>query len=1130
MKTLFRRPGVTGLLFAQSQVAFTDNAAKFLLIGLVQIVLTKEEADPLVSTVALLLVAPFVLFAPLGGWLADRFPKRHVLAVSLWLQLAVAFVLILAVSIHSLPLAVGGFFLLGIQSALMSPARRGMAKELAEDSVGEIVGWMEMFCIAAILVGGMAGGQLIDGLTHLLGGTSVQAWTAGLISFSFLAVGCVAALVGFRSVPARQAATQAPFQSRVIFGHLDLLKTLRRDRGIWRAALGDAVFYFAGGVLLLSLAEVGRELYPDGIGAARTTSLMMAVMGIGVAVGSLLTARLSRRGHNLGLAPAGALGMAAALLILTVAASAGVVFYTGLALLGLSGGFFIVPLGTYLVERSPEEERGRILAASSLLSSVAGVGAVGAYALTAGVLDISAPGQFALLAVLMVATAVYAARLLPQHLLRLVALAVARTRYSVNPIGELPAKGGALLICNHVSYVDTLILSLATPRMIRFLSYDGFSKTPILGSILRIAGAIPVSATRAKEAITRAADCIRDGDIVCIFPEGQLTRTGNLMELKSGFELIARRAKCPVFVAHLDGLWGSIHSFEGARYFTKLPRGLRRHATVSFRPLDEISTERARELMLEMGEAALRNRTRRADVTGGIFRAMESSPFRTALIDPSSPKKSLTNLELLALGWRLATRWKRSLPDGRVGVILPPGMAGAAVNLSLILAGKVPVNLNPTLSEGSIRSCLRQSGVTTIITAAAVQEKLPKFPWPEQIVLVETLIAALPRRELVTAMAQLLLLPRFLLLPLVRLPKAGPDDEAVLLFTSGTSGCPKGVALSHANLFANFQQISETAFLRQNDRLLCSLPLFHCFGLTMGLYFPLLAGRTIVTAPSPLDSDRIADAARLGRPTVLLSTPTFLRNYTKRIPRDAFGPLRLAVAGAERLPAETAAAFRERFGCEVLEGYGLTEASPVLSFNVPHPPCGRGADSIQQGSREGSVGRLLPGIALRLFDQETGAPSRTRGLLAVRGANVVDSYLEGQDPEKFREGWFLTGDIVRVDEEGFLFIEGRSSRFSKIGGEMVSHSAVETALAGALPGEAQDCVLGLACSDKGERLVLLTTRPLTRESLREALNGLVPNLWIPRDVLRLEKLPGLASGKLDLAECRRLATVNFATL
>jgi acyl-[acyl-carrier-protein]-phospholipid O-acyltransferase/long-chain-fatty-acid--[acyl-carrier-protein] ligase len=1126
MKTLFQHQGVGGLLFAQSQVAFTDNAAKLLLIGLVQILLPADEAAALVSALALLLVAPFVLFAPLSGWLADRFPKRHVLAASLWLQLAVTLALAAAVALHSLPLAVGGFFLLGIQSALMSPARRGMAKELAGDSVGELVGWMEMLCIAAILTGSVAGGQLIDGLSGALG----DAWTAGLLSFGLLAAGCVAALMGFRKVPAREAAARTPFTWRALGGHAGLLRALRQDRAVWRAALGDSVFYLAGGVLLLTLAEIGRVLHPDGLGAARSTGLMLALIGGGVAVGSLAAARLSRQGINLGLAPLGALGMAGALAALAVTTPGGALFYFGLAALGLAGGLYIVPLGAFLVDRAPEAERGKILAASGLLSSLAGVAAVGLHALASSVFHVGAGGQFALLALLMAATAVLAARLLPQHLLRVVALGLARTRYSVRRIGEIPSSGGVLLVCNHVSYVDTLILSLASPRPIRFLSYGGFSGTPVLGTILRIAGTIPVSSHRAKEAISRAAESLRQGEVVCIFPEGQLTRTGCLMEIKSGFELIARRARCPVVAVHLDGLWGSIFSFAGGRYFTKRPRGLRRRATVSFStPLEEVTAARVRDVLLDLGEEAFRARAlQKKNLAFALVRALEESPFQEAVLDPTGETKSLTNLELLTVGWRLAARWKKSLPDKRVGVILPPGIAGSLANLSLVLAGKVPVNLNPTLGEEAARACLRQAGVTSILTAGAVTRKLTKFPWTEHTLSIETEIAALSRTELFFSALQVLFLPGALLTSRMALPRSSMQDEAVLLFTSGSSGQPKGVPLSHANILANFAQIADTSFLQDDDRLLTALPLFHSFGLTMGLLFPFLAGRTVVTAPSPLDNDKLAEAARQGLPTVLLSTPTFLRSSLKRIPRDAFGTLRLAVSGAERLPEETAAAFRARFGCPVLEGYGLTEASPVVSLNVPHPPCGRGADSVQLGHREGSVGRLLPGVALRLLDPETRQPANGRGLLALRGANFMNGYLGEAEEGRFRDGWFCTGDIVRLDAEGFLFIEGRSSRFSKIAGEMVSHAAVEEAIARAFPGEAQDCVIGLPCPEKGERLVLLTTRPLSREMLRGSLAGALPNLWMPRDLIRLESLPALASGKLNLAECRRLATLTLA--
>ena len=261
-------------------------------------------------------------------------------------------------------------------------------------------------------------------------------------------------------------------------------------------------------------------------------------------------------------------------------------------------------------------------------------------------------------------------------------------------------------------------------------------------------------------------------------------------------------------------------------------------------------------------------------------------------------------------------------------------------------------------------------------------------------------------------------------------------------------------------------------------------------------------------------------------PTVLLATPTFLRQYLKRIPLDAFGTLRRVVSGAEKLPADLHDAFRARFGCEVLEGYGLTEASPVVSFNLPMPARGAGADTIQHGSREGSAERLLPGVALRLLDPETLAerPRAQRGLFALRCGNVVAGNLAGQAPEKFGDGWHITGDLVRIDEEGFPFLEARGSRFSKIGGEMVSHAAVEQAIASALPSAGiQDCVIGAPCADKGEELVL-TTRPLSREALRRALvdHG-VPNLWMPRAIIHVTQLPVLASGKLDLAACLKLA-------
>ncbi len=1123
MKAILRHTGMGGLLAAQSQVAFNDNATKLVLIGLIQMLLPPEEAGRWVSLVALLLVAPFVLFAPFSGWLSDRFPKRDVMAGSLWLQIAVMLVIGAGLLVRSLPVAVGGFFLLGLQAALMSPARRGMVKELAGDNVGEAVGWMEMLCVAAILAGSLAGGQLIDGVAEAAG----NPWTAGLFSCALLAALCAGALWIFRSVPRHPAATKRPFSADTLFGHLDLLKILRRDASLWRAAWGDAAFYLAGGVLMLTLTEAGRDLNPDGPGAARITGIMLALLGAGIAVGSVTAARLSRHTINLGLVPIGALGMALTLGGLAFLPIGQPAFLALLPVLGACGGLFLVPLGALLVDRSREEERGRILAASSMLSSLTGVLAVGVHALMADVLKVSTSGQLLATGAGMLVAAYFATRLLRQHVLRIVGLVLARTRYSVTTRGveNLPATGGALVVCNHVSYVDTLALSLACPRPIRFLSYGEFFRMPVLGPILRIFGAIPVSSNRAKEAILRAAEHVETGEIVCIFPEGQLTRTGCLMELRGGFQLIARRAKCPVIVAHLDGLWGSIHSYEGGRYFTKLPRGLRRRLTVSFSTrltANEATPPRIRETLLELGEAAFRARPVKS-LARALIDALEAEPLRIALVDATATTKRVRAARLLAASWTLGRRWRRSIPEHRVGVLLPPGLGGTVTNLGLLFAGKVPVNLNPSANAAS---CIEQAGVKTIITAAAVEKRLPKFPWSEHVLLIESECARMPRYRVVLRQIAGCILPGAVLARLIDIPRPGRNDEAALLFTSGTSGTPKGVPVSHANILGNTAQVMDTNFLQPGDRMLSALPLFHSLGLIAGLFFPLLVRRTLVTAPSPLDADAVAEAARLEPPTLLLTTPAFLRSYTKRVPRDAFGQLRFVITGAEKLPTTTASEFRERFGCDVFEGFGLTEASPVASLNLPHPTCGPGAETIQAGCREETVGRFLPGVAARFHDPETGAhiPGAERGALALRGVNIIDGYLGGECPERFAGGWFQTGDIVRVDAQGFVHIEGRQSRFSKIGGEMVSHAAVEAALADSLGTDGADCVIGRPCEVKGEELVLLTTRRITRRELTEQLVKTVPNLWIPRSIRSVDALPMLPSGKVDLAECRRLAT------
>lgn len=1134
MQPILSRPGFLRLLLAQAQVAFNDNAAKLALMGLAPLALADPQATQTVSLLAALLVLPYVLFAPAAGWLCDRFRKRDVVLAALALQLAVMGLLGVAVLIHAFPLILAAFFLLGLQSALMSPAKRGLVQEIVgERRVGEGMGWLEMLVVVSILAGSLAGGALLDGLVEKTG----NPWTAAGWTLAILATGCLLGFLVFLGVPAQPPGSSRPFILALLWGHGRQFRELWIRPALFRAALGDAAFYFLGGVLALTLFELGRELHPDGPGAARAAGILLATTGGGVMAGALSAGRLCREGLKLGLVPFGALLLTGALAFLAFAQPDTTTFYLGLALAGFGGGLFLVPISGVLVGWSPPDRKGEILAGANLLSSLAGVLAVGAQAFAGQALNLGWRGQLALLALVALGACLYLVRLLPDELLRLTGLALASIRYRIRRVDpeNVPTEGGALMVCNHVSYADVLCLSVACPRPLRFLADEKLFRVPFLRVILRIFGAVPVCPSRAKEALRRAADAIQAGEIVCLFPEGMLTRTGTLLELKGGFERIARRAHCPVIVAHLDGLWGSIFSFAGGRYFFKWPRGWQRRVTVSFAPPlppDQADIARVRHLLLDLGESAFRQRPEWAFGLGvSLARALATRPGRIALIDRTSHRRCLRRGELLAVAWALASRW-RSLPGKRIGIVLPPGAGGTLANLAAVWAGKIPVNLNPTCGPESFRSAVEQAALTTIVTAAPVKRKFPHLPWPNPTLDILTAIQEVQGPGLWIRLVAAWLLPSAWLARQVADHPVNPDDEAVLLFTSGSSGPPKGVPLSHRNVLGNLRQIAETPVFQSGDIFLGSLPLFHSFGLTVGLWHPLVTGTRLVTIPSPLEAASAGEAVAEEGVTVLTTTPTFLRSYLKKWKDGQACSLRLLVTGAERLPNALSDETQRLWGRRPLEGYGLTETSPVAALNQPDPPHGLGAESVQTGNKPGTVGRLLPGMTWKLFHPETGMPAQERGLLALRGVNVFSGYLHRPDAtaQAFRNGWFVTGDIVSVDREGYLTIEGRLSRFSKIGGEMVPHGRVEEAILRAFPpsqGGVGHVIVALPDEAKGEQLALITELNLEAGTLRLALEQAgLPSLWLPRRIVPVDQIPTLASGKVDLKACQRLAAAS----
>ncbi len=500
---------------------------------------------------------------------------------------------------------------------------------------------------------------------------------------------------------------------------------------------------------------------------------------------------------------------------------------------------------------------------------------------------------------------------------------------------------------------------------------------------------------------------------------------------------------------------------------------------------------------------------------------------------------NITFGQMLVLSISFALRLKKLTNSRRIGIILPPGKGATMANIACLFAGKTPVNFNYTTSEAAFRSSIRQADVSLFITADTFMRKLQSFPWPPKrdLLLLETEFPIIRKKARNIGIWMKFFGSRRYERQL-RLNDISGNDEAVLMFTSGSSGEPKGAALTNHNILSNIAQCSSRITIEPHHRFLSSLPVFHCFGITIGLFYPLLSGNDMVTYPSPLEAKRLGTLTKNYKCSLIVTTPTFLRSFIKRCEADTFESVNYLIVGAEKLPQEIAKAFYDKFSIMPLEGYGLTEASPVCAVNLPSPMPASDTGDYIPSHRPGTVGALLPGIAVRITDPHTGTPIPINhtGMIWLKGPNIFHGYLGNTriNNEIFVDGWLKTGDIGSADEFGFLKIEGRLARFSKIGGEMVPHEALEHAIMkiwGLDPGAEHRSIAVVTIPDsvKGEAIALLTTeinsyfnQALTR--LRNDLSAMkLPPLWCPREIIPVERIPELPSGKLDLKQCKMLA-------
>jgi len=924
-----------------------------------------------------------------------------------------------------------------------------------------------------------------------------------------------------------------------VFGELlEQWRLVRPDRVLFLSVAGNTYFWFLGALLQFVIVFYGTEvLHID----ESHSGYLQAALAIGIGIGSYAAGTLSGGKIEYGLIPLGAVGMSAAGLALALH---GLSFQTVLwllAALGFAGGFFVVPVNALIQHRPLEEKKGGVIALSAFLSFV-GIGVASAiYSGGTHYLHITPPQFFFWTAILSLVATIYTLVLMPDALLRLLLWFAAHTVYRMDVQGaeNIPKHGGALLVPNHGSMVDAVLVLASTERPIRFLMFKDRYEHPLIKPFVKILHVIPISSQQGPREMLRslreATASVERGELVCIFPEGELTRIGRMLPFRRGMERIMKNVDAPIVPVNIDGTWGSIFSFSGGRFLWKWPRKLPYPVRVTFgRPMPATTTaSEARVAVQALGVSAFGRRKRlMRTLPRSFIQTARRHPRRFAMADGKTP--GLTFLSALAKSVFLARRLREVWRDEpMVGILLPPSVPGALVNTAALLMGKVPVNLNYTASKETLAACAAQCRLKTVISSRLFLEKV-RIETPAEVVYVEDLAAAPRLLERIAALAIATCVPARWVGRCVGAERATHlDDVATVIFSSGSTGDPKGVVLTHYNVESNVEQINEVFMLVGKDRILGILPFFHSFGFTGALCMPIVAGVGVVYHPSPLESRAIGGLVSKYGVTVLIATPTFLNAYARRVAPEDFGSLRYVLAGAEKLPERIALAFEDRFGIRPMEGYGCTECSPVVSVNTVGF---RAASFRQAGAKRGSIGHPLPGMAVRIVDPETRQPlpPNQPGLLLVSGPNVMQGYLNR--PEKTTEvlvdGWYDTGDIAAVDEDGFIRITDRLSRFSKIGGEMVPHIKIEEKLHElAESTEQQFAVTSVPDETKGEQIVVLHTLP------QDKLDGVVkklgesglPPLWRPRAdrFVHVEALPYLGTGKLDLRRLKDLALTTF---
>jgi len=1110
----------------------------------------------LTTIINALIIIPFILLFSPSSFISNKYPKDKIIKTSAFIGMILSAGMVFAYLNGLFFVSFGILFLLGIQSAIYSPAKYAYIKILyGKDNLAKGNSHVQATVTFFILFSLTMFSFLFEN-SYSFAKTDLISPDILLNSFLYISQ-IILGLSIFEFILSLKFKTTEKTNSEMKFSlpdyfQLKLLKKniniLKNTNGILLSIIGLSILMgITQGLLAVFPAYAQEFLHIDNV---LEINGLWAMAGLGMILGSFIYSKYSTEYIELGTVPIGGLGVTTTLFLMTILDSY-FLLSIDFIFFGIFGALFIVPLNSFIQFNAEDKSEGSVLAGNNWVQSVFFLIILSATTLFA-TFNINSLNILYIFTFILAIGSLFTLKTLPQSLIQFVLSAIIKMRYklTVHGIKNIPSEGPVLFLGNHISFLDWAIVQMSSPRSIKFVMDKKIYNKWYLKYILNWFGAIPIASGGSVSAMKTIAQELDKGHCVCLFPEGAITRNGSLSEFKKGFEKIlefTENKDIKIIPFYLHGLWGTVFGRANDYYVKKVDRYFEVSISFGETVKKDISAveikKRIFDLSITSWNAFIEGTGTLADeiIKRAKFRGNQFSMADTTGL-------SLSGHKLLGLSVTLRNILEKRIKGQNIGLILPSTVIGNVTNLSTLMLGKTLVNLNYTSTIESLVAAAELADLKTIISSKKFIDKIKGkgFDLTPLLNKVEVIYLEDLKEEMTKPKILLNIIKTRLctheMISKIWVKNTKMNDTVAILFSSGSEGTPKGIELTNKNIIGNIKQVSNILDLNEDDVIIGNLPIFHAFGITVTTLLPMVEGIPVVSHPDPTDGLNIAKLAFKYKATVLIGTSTFLRLYTnnKKINPLMFESLRLVISGAEKLNEKVRLAFKEKYNKDILEGYGATETTPVASVNIPNKLSPE--FNLQVGNKQGTVGMPVPGSSMKIVDPQDLEEYRTsliideksglkhnlvelkageEGMILIGGTQIMKGYLK--NPEKTREAlimidgsnWYITGDKGRLDEDGFLTIVDRYSRFAKLGGEMVSLTSVEDKVSKIMDNEEFDCMaINLPDVKKGEKILLIYTG-VDEDIMPKLKSGFENKLMLPYKALQVEDIPKLGTGKKD---------------